>query len=189
MRYGAIAMIFIGMVFPVFAYTNTILMVVPNADFRDEELLLPKKIFEEAGYKVEIAAAKQGKAKGVLGAEVTVERTLDQIQVEAYDALVLVGGPGAQVYWDDSRLHHLVQAMFKRNKVIGAICLAPVSLANAGILQDKKATVWHSEAKRLGLGGAQYLSDDVVSDGKVITANGPQAAEQFAKKFLEELKK
>jgi len=189
MRFWLISIIVASMAFTALAQTNTILMVVPNADFRDEELLLPKKIFEESGYAVTIAAAKSGNAKGVMGATVAVENTIDQIQSDTYDALVLVGGPGAQVYWGDSRLHLLIQDAYKRNKVIGAICLAPVTLANAGIMKNKKATVWHSEARRLTSAGARYISEDVVSDGKIVTANGPQAAEQFAKKILEELKK
>jgi len=189
MRIVIITLIFLGMIFSAFAQTKIILMVVSNVDFRDEELLVPKKIFEDAGYKVEIAAQEKGMARGILGAELSVNLAIDKIQTDNYEALVLVGGPGAQTYWDNVQLHSFAQSMYKQGKVIGAICLAPVCLANAGLLQNKKATVWHSEAKRLTLRGAEYLSDDVVTDGRIITASSPQSSERFAKKILEELKK
>ena len=73
-------------------------------------------------------------------------------------------------------------------KIIAAICIAPVTLANAGILNGKKATVFPSGKNDLIRNGAKYTGDSVTVDGNIITANGPMAAEAFGKKIVEMLK-
>ena len=60
-------------------------------------------------------------------------------------------------------------------------------LANAGILEGKKATVWYSEAGRIEAKGAVYVNKSVVKDGNIITASGPQAAEEFGKTIAQTL--
>ena len=64
-------------------------------------------------------------------------------------------------------------------KVVAAICVAPVTLANAGVLKDKKATVWHGEQGRLTGAGCTYTASSVEIDGSLITANGPTSAGEF----------
>jgi protease I len=68
-----------------------------------------------------------------------------------------------------------------------------VILAKAGVLKDKKATVWTSSLDRgpvkiLKENGAEFVNEKVVRDGKIITANGPAAATEFGEKILENLK-
>ncbi|GAJ17159.1 unnamed protein product, partial [marine sediment metagenome] len=65
-----------------------------------------------------------------------------------------------------------------------AICIAPVTLANAGILDKKKATVFRSEVKAIKRKGAIYTGKVVEVDGNIITAEGPQAAEEFGKTII-----
>ncbi len=74
---------------------------------------------------------------------------------------------------------------------MGAICIAPTILAYAGVLEGKKATVWNQDGKQaeiLTKNGAEFVDELVVVDGKIVTANGPPAAEAFGKKILEMLK-
>jgi protease I len=74
-------------------------------------------------------------------------------------------------------------------KVVAAICLAPVVLARAGILKGKKATFFNSPISlgEMKAGGAVLVDKAVVTDSRIITANGPAAAKEFAETFIRTL--
>ncbi|MDF2957259.1 MAG: Protein/nucleotide deglycase [Candidatus Alkanophagales archaeon MCA70_species_1] len=160
-----------------------ILMVIAPEDFRDEELFVPKAIFEEHGATVEIASTTAKPARGMLGAVVEPDVVIPDVTVGNFDAIVVVGGTGSMEYlWDDSDLHTLIRDAYDAGKVVAAICLSPVVLARAGVLEGKKATVFPSpEAiEELEKGGATYVDEEVVTAGNVITARDPESAEDFA---------
>jgi protease I len=75
----------------------------------------------------------------------------------------------------------------KQNKIVGAICIAPVTLANAGILSGKRAAVSISERQQLADKGAECTFKDVQRDGNIITASGPPAAKGFGEAIAEAL--
>ena len=154
-------------------------MIIAQDGFRDEELKEPREILKQKGIKVTIASSSLNPAKGMLGASVKPEILLSELRVEDYDAVIFVGGVGAKQYWDDPTAHRIAREALKKKKVLGAICIAPVILANAGVLSGKKVTVWESEAKRLKGKGATYTSKPVEIDGKLVTGSGPKAARQF----------
>lgn len=164
-----------------------ILMVVAPENFRDEEFNQPKKVFEKAGAQVVVAAKDVSQAKGMLGTEVLIDQKLAEVKVDDYDAVVFVGGSGAAVYFDDQVALSLVKTAFEKGKVIGAICIGPSILANAGILSGKKATAFSSEQDNLQSKGAQFTSEAVTVDGKIVTANGPQSATEFGRKIVDVL--
>lgn len=181
-----------------FLFTNLILaqerikpkkaiMVIAKNDFRDEELEVPKTILEESGVSVIIASSSLRTVKGMLGLKVNPDISVEEIELEDYDALIFVGGSGAREYWDDPDIHKLIKDTLNADKVLGAICIAPVTLANAGVLKGKRATVWPSEANRLKAKGAIYTGEPVEIDGNIITADGPGAAEEFGEAILEVL--
>lgn len=156
-----------------------VVMIIAPENFRDEELLEPKGILTEKGAEVKVACASLETAKGMLGAEVSPDMLIGDIKPEDWDAIILVGGTGASKYWDDESIHSLLNEAVKQNKIVGAICIAPVTLANAGILSGKKVTVYSSETKKLADKGAQCTGKDVERDGNLITASGPPAAKEF----------
>lgn len=169
-----------------------VLMVIAPDQFRDEELLVPKEKLEEQGAQVKVAACKLGQAKGMLGATYNPEVLIKDQQVQDFDAVVVVGGMGSPQYlWNDSDLLSLLKEASQQGKVVAAICLSGAVLANAGVLKGKKATVWPmpESLKALSGGGATYVKQPVVKDGKVVTADGPEAAPAFAQTIIEELSK
>jgi protease I len=171
------------------AKMKKILLIIAHRGFRDEELLKPKKIFEENGFKTVIASTSLKTAEGMLGTRIKPDILINDINVNDYEAVVFVGGMGASCYWNDPLAHTIAQDFYNKGKIVSAICIAPVILANAGLLKDKKATVWESEAGQLKNKGAQYTGRPVEKDGKIITASGPFAAEEFGRAILEELLK
>lgn len=156
-----------------------ILMIIASQNFRDEEYLKPKSIFIKSGANVTTASSKLGELKGMLGAKVKPDILIDKVNPLEFDAIVLVGGIGATEYFDNKTVHNIFQTAVKNNKIIAAICISPATLANAGVLKGKKATVFSSEKEALISGGANYVDVPVVKDGKVITARDPNAADEF----------
>jgi len=163
-------------------------MIIASQNFRDEELLIPKKLFEKEGYGVVIAGTSLKPAKGMLGAVVTPQILIDQVKVDEYDAIVFVGGVGAKEYFNNPLAHKIAKEAVSKNKILAAICIAPRILAEAGVLKGKKATVWVSEGKTLEEKGAHYTGKSVEVDGNIVTGSGPQAAEEFAKIIIKLLK-
>lgn len=170
------------------AGTKVVMIIAPE-NFRDEELIEPQGVLTEKGAAVKVACASLETVKGMLGAQVKPDMLVSDIKPEDWDAIILVGGTGSSVYWDDSSVHSLLNEAVKQNKIVGAICIAPVTLANAGILSGKKATVYQSEAQKLKDKGAEYTGEGVQRDGNVITASGPPAAKEFGNAIAEALVK
>ena len=162
-------------------------MVVAPEDFRDEEFFEPKEIFQKAGLQITVASKGVKEAQGLLGGSASVDVNITQVNLNDYDAVVFVGGPGSNIYFNDSTALELAKSAYQSQKIIGAICIARSILANAGLLQDKKATCFSSEAENLKAKGAQYTGEPVTVDGKIITASGPQAARQFGEAIVKTL--
>jgi protease I len=164
-----------------------ILMIIASQNFRDEEFSVPKKLFEEQGAQVTVASSKLSASKGMLGMKVKPDILLNDVSAEDYHAVVFVGGSGASEYWDDPIARHIAQTAFDKGRIVAAICIAPVILGNAGLLKDKKATVFSSEVSQLKAMGAKYTGADVERDGQIITASGPPAAAQFGQAIVKAL--
>ena len=165
-------------------HNRRVAMIIAFKDFQDQEYFDTREVLENQGAEITTFSSEAGKAVGKYGGEVEVEKILKELKVEDFVAVVFVGGPGAVDYIEDLKCHQVAKDAVSQNKVLGAICIAPAILAKAGVLQQKKATVWtspldKSAAKILKENGADYQDEDVVVDGKIVTANGPAAAKKF----------
>jgi protease I len=164
--------------------TKSVLMVIAPKNFRDEEFKEPYNLFTSSGVEVTVASTDTHPAHGMLGMVVKPDITLEQVDPDEYDALVVVGGSGCMDLWDNTTLHTIVQAFNTNGKTIAAICLAPVVLGRAGILKDKEAAVYPTAKGELGECGAHYADSDIEVSGNIITCSGPQAAMDFATTIL-----
>jgi protease I len=167
-----------------------VLIVIAPEKFRDEEFAVPAAMLQKAGIGYDIASTRRGSCTGMLGAKTTATLSLKEVDPASYDGILIVGGGGAQSYlWEDKVLGEMVKNFQASAKVVAAICLAPVVLARAGILKGKKATFFSSpiSLKEMKAGGAVLVDKAVVSDSRIITANGPAAAKEFAETFIRTL--
>lgn len=167
------------------------LLIIAEEGYQDKEYGAPKRILEEAGIEVITGSKKIGICRGsfVGTAEATI--SLNEIDVSKYDAVIFIGGPGARQYQKDVQAHLIAQEALNQNKILAAICIAPTILAYAGVLNGRKATVYNKDGKSykiLEKNGAIFVDEDVVVDGKIVTASGPPAAEKFGRKIVELLK-
>ena len=167
-------------------------LVIAPDQFRDEELFVPKAKLEEVGAITVVASTKLGEAKGMLGKTANPETVIENLESSDLDGIVIVGGMGSPEYlWNNSQLHKLIRELHQSNKLVASICLSGAVLAKTGILEGKKATVWESpeSVDALKEGKAEFVKEPVVQDGKIITANGPEAAPDFAERLVAELSK
>jgi len=168
-------------------YNKKVLMVIAPIGFRDKEFIDPKNVFDEKKIKVDVASIQKGKSVGADGMTVNIDLNISEVDVNNYDAVVFIGGPGMAKIIKDEALQVLAQKFYKANKIVAAICVSPAILAYAGILKNKKATSWDGVSDVLKKAGAIYTGELVTIDGKIITANGPEAAYQFGLKIVESL--
>lgn len=167
-----------------------VVLVIAYRDFQDREYSVTKEVLEEAGIEVKTASNEKGTAEGGTGSKAAVDLLAAEVKPADFDAVVFIGGPGALDYLDNEISYNLIKETIKQNKILAAICISPVILAKAGVLKNKKATVWWSfldkePIKILKENGAEFIDKKVVSDGKIITANGPAAAEEFSKEIID----
>jgi protease I len=167
-----------------------VLMVVAQTGFRDEELVVPKEILGRAGHIVTVVSITRGKATGVRGTTVQPDMAAYEANPEFFDCIVIVGGPGAPALAENPDVRLLAEKARDRGKIVAAICLGPLTLAKAGVLSGKDATVFpdRSAIKVLRDSGAVYLTRPVVRDGRILTADGPQSAGPFGDALVEMLK-
>lgn len=167
-------------------------LVIAFQNFRDEEYFLPKKILEKAGVAVKTASNQTGQAQGAGGGETPVDLLIENLNPADFDVIVFIGGAGCLENLDNENSYQVIKETVAQNKILASICISPVILAKAGVLAGKKATVWssaldQSPIKTLTENGAIYEVKAVVEDGKIITANGPAAAEEFGQAILRAL--
>ena len=158
-----------------------VVMIIAGRDFRDEEFTEPYETLKTAGADVRVASSAKGQAQGMLGKVAAVDLTLADVVAANYDAVIFVGGQGATEYFSNPAAHRIAKATVDGGKLLCGICIAPATLANAGVLKGKKATCFPSVAGTLRKAGATVVKEGVVQDGKLITADGPQSARAFAR--------
>src|SRR3989338_8328935 len=135
-----------------------VLMIIAPSDFRDEELLIPKRFFEDKKIKVTVASTTKEKIKGMLGAVATPEITLENISPQDYDAVIFVGGSGIDKnkLYEDKDCLNIAKGFAFRGKATAAICLGTKILANADLLKSRKATCHESAIEYLKQKGVIY---------------------------------
>jgi protease I len=159
--------------------------------FEQVELTEPKKALEEAGAKTFIVSPVKDKVKGWQktdwGEEFKVDVHLDKAKVEDFDALVL---PGGQINPDKLRAIEkavsFTKGFFDVGKPVGAICHGPWVLVEAGVLEGRKCTSYHSIKTDVKNAGGIWVDEEVVADGGLITSRNPGDIPAFNRKLIEE---
>ncbi|HEY3851926.1 MAG TPA: type 1 glutamine amidotransferase domain-containing protein [Steroidobacteraceae bacterium] len=152
--------------------------ILATDGFEQSELTEPRKALDDAGADTEIVSPKQGKVRGwkmkEWGDEVSVDQSLDDADPKDYDALVL---PGGVINADALRLQpkavKFVKAFFEADKPVGVICHAPWALIESGVARGHKMTSWPSLKTDLTNAGAQWVDEEVVVDGNLVTSRRP----------------
>lgn len=147
--------------------------------FEEIEALTPIDILRRAGKEVCIVGVTGKTVEGAHHISVETDVTIGKVNFETIEALILPGGmPGADHLRANTILCDLLTDEHAKGTNICAICAAPYILGELGILQGKKATCYPGYEEKLV--GAQWVKQQTVTDGNIITACGAGAASDFA---------
>jgi protease I len=162
-------------------------LIIGSQNFRDEELFETKRVLDAAQVQTVIASTKTGIIRGTLGNVAEASIPVNRLQVDDYDAIIFIGGPGAAEYVGNPSIMNMVRETVRKGKVLAAIGVAPTILANANVLAGIRATSFLSERDILIKAGAIYTGFAVQRDRSIITATGPEAAVRFGRVIVDAL--
>ncbi|MFH1710487.1 MAG: DJ-1/PfpI family protein [bacterium] len=172
------------------AKTGYVLFIIPQYNFIDDEYTIPKVVIGRAGYTVEVASVSTREL--ALGTDIIKVRpnlTVEQINVDKYDAVVFVGGYLARKFYENPVLIEKTREFNAKGKLICAMDNIPVYMAKWGLLKDVKVTVHPSLVKDLKKMGINYVEKDIVIDKNFITVNMYKYSDAFAGEVVDTLNK
>lgn len=158
--------------------------ILTTDGFEQAELMEPRKALDAAGADTEVISPKQGKVRGwkmkEWGDEVAVDQALDAADPKDYDALLLPGGViNADALRMQPKAVRFVKSFFDEGKPVGVICHAPWALIESGVVRGHRMTSWPSLRTDLTNAGAQWVDEEVVVDGKLVTSRKPDDIPAF----------
>jgi SagB-type dehydrogenase family enzyme len=162
-------------------------LIVASQNFREEEFFETKRALDAAGVQTVIASTRIGTLRGMLGRITEANVLVGQLNINDYDAIIFIGGPGAAVYAANPIALNLAREAVRNRRILAAIGTAPAILANAGVLTNVRTTSLLTERNRLVLAGALYTGMPVEEDRMVITGRDPGAAMQFGRTIADAL--
>lgn len=158
--------------------------------FEDIEYTKPAEAFREAGHDlIHIGLFAGETVRGKNGeAEVTIDRAVSDVSVDDFDALFIPGGYSP----DKLRAHdapvEFVREFVESGKPVLLICHAPQLLITAQTLSGRRITGWKSVAQDIRNAGAEYIDQEVVVDGNLVSSRDPADIPAFVRASLGILK-
>jgi len=158
------------------------------------ELTKPWKAVEQAGADIDLVSLEEGEIQGFnhydRADKFPVDRTVEDASAEDYDALVLPGGVGnPDTLRTDENAVRFVREFFDAGKPVAAICHAPWMLVEADVARGRKLTSFWSIKTDVKNAGGNWVDEEVVLDGNLVTSRSPKDIPAFNKTLLEQFAK
>jgi protease I len=168
-----------------------IAILVANEGVEQVELTSPLDALHNAGADVSLLAPEEGEIQAFnhldKGDTFTPDKTVGQASPDDYDGLVLPGGvANPDQLRTDTDAVQFVRAFFEAGKPVGAICHAPWTLINAGVVDGRTLTSWPSLQTDLRNAGAEWVDEEVHVDQGLVTSRKPDDLDAFNAKLVEE---
>lgn len=160
-------------------------ILLPLVDgFEEIEAVTCIDVLRRAGLSVVTAGIPGTMVKGSRGVKLTTDRKLEDVNMNQFDGLILVGGdPGYRNLARSQKVLRAVRDFGTGGKLLAAICAAPAILARAGLLENKLATIYPGMEREI----PRPRGGRVIVDGNVITSQAPGTAMEFSLKIVETL--
>jgi protease I len=171
---------------------RNVAILVATEGIEQVELTEPRQALEQAGATVHLIAPEAGEAQAFNHLDkadtFTVDRTVSEADAGDYDGLVLPGGVANPDFLrTDEDAVAFVRGFFEQAKPVAAICHAPWTLIEAGVVEGRTLTSWPSLQTDLRNAGATWVDEEVVVDQGLVTSRNPDDLEAFCAKAVEEL--
>jgi protease I len=159
--------------------------------FEEIELSEPWKALEQAGAELELVSIKDGEVQGFnhydKAGSFKVDKTVEEVSASDYDGLVLPGGVGnPDNLRQDENAVQFVREFFEQGKPVGAICHAPWTLVEAGVVRGRTLTSFPSLETDIRNAGGNWVDEQVHVDSGLVTSRRPDDLPAFNKKLVEE---
>ena len=167
--------------------------ILATEGFEEVELTKPKKALEEAGATVEVISPEAGIKGGEIkawdmtdwGKKVDVDKKLSEANAADYDALQLPGGwMNPDKLRVDPAAVAFVKSFFDAGKPVAAICHAPWTMIEAGVVQGRTMTSWPSLKTDLTNAGASWVDQEVVVDDNLVSSRKPDDLPAFIEQMI-----
>ncbi|WP_434709158.1 type 1 glutamine amidotransferase [Pseudomonas sp. R1-1] len=160
--------------------------------FEQVELTGPKDALDQAGAQTEILSAKSGTVKGwnhdKPADDFPVANTFQAVNIDQYDAVVLPGGvQNSDTIRIDENAQQLVKSAASAGKPIAVICHGGWLLISAGLVDGKTMTSYKTLKDDLVNAGANWVDQEVVKDGKLISSRQPDDVPAFSQALIDAL--
>jgi protease I len=152
--------------------------------FEDSEFYYPYYRLKEEGIGVIVAGPQAGEFTGKHGYTFEADTALDEVSAESCDILVIPGGKAPETIRLNKNAVKLTMEIMQAGKPLAAICHGGQVLISADVLKGKKATCWKSISDDLKAAGAEYIDQEVVVDGNLVTSRCPADLPMFMKELL-----
>ena len=170
---------------------NKTIAILATDGFEESELFSPKEALEKEGAQVHIVSLEEGDIQAFRGMKkgrtISVDKTLENADINAYDGLVIPGGlynPDA-LRRDEKALAFARNAFAKRLPV-ASICHGPQVLISADLVEGRKMTGYSAIQIDLKNAGAEVVDEEVVVDSGLVTSRNPDDLPAFNRKMIEE---
>jgi protease I len=155
------------------------------------ELTEPRKALDEAGAQTELISIELGKIQGFnhydKADKFPVDRTIEEVNADEYDALMLPGGVGnPDTLRTDENVVSFVRDFFEQGKPVAAICHGPWTLVEAGVVRNRTLTSWPSLQTDIRNAGGNWVDEEVHVDQGLVTSRKPDDIPAFNAKMIEE---
>jgi len=160
-------------------------IVLLEGGFQEAELLYPYYRLQEAGYDVDLVSENKGeKYEGEYGYKLQSDLSAEDVDMGEYDVLVIPGGRGPDRMRIKDSIVKLVKDAYQDDLVIASICHGAQVLIEAEVVDGKNLTCWYSVATDVKNAGGNYVDEEVVVDGNLVTSRMPPDLPAFMRETL-----
>ncbi|MGG4221182.1 DJ-1/PfpI family protein [Paenibacillus jamilae] len=167
------------------------LFIIPPERFNEDELFKPQQALEQADVTVTLASTKTGEITGDYNGKATADLVFTDAVLADYDVVSVIGGSGTNDHlWNNADLQALLKQAHEQKTLVGGICAGSVAVAQTGLLSGRTATCYPVDVQKDQLQShqVQYVAQHVVAHNDIITADGPDGAQEFGEALVHALR-